>query len=72
MSEAPDPRDYTRGAPYIETQSYEEGDRGSTIHYLTPDGKRFRVTIDQSYDSPEIRERMGLALAEGKTGRRPQ
>lgn len=61
--------DYTNGRRFILTHSEIEGERSKHLHYLLPDGKRRKVTIDQAYDTDEWRTRIGEALAAGNTGR---
>lgn len=58
---------YTNGEPYLVTQAYDESERGHSVHYLLPDGSRFKVTIDQSDATDEMKHKMGMAFAEGRT-----
>lgn len=61
-------RSLTKDAPYLVTQTTDEGERSRRIDYLLPSGARRRVTIDQAHDSPQIQAAIGDALAQGRTG----
>lgn len=54
---------YTNGAPYLVTSVTSDGEYSRHINYLLPDGSRRRVTIMLADDTPEMRDKIGDALA---------
>lgn len=63
--------DYTNGRPFLLTHTKTVGLYSRDLHYLLPDGRRRKVTIDTALDQPSLRQRIGEALAAGRTGRLP-
>lgn len=58
--------DYTNGAPYLITQVETLGEYSKRIHYLFPNGSRRGIIVSQAEDTPELRDKLGLAWASGR------
>lgn len=53
---------------YLETYARTEADRSLRLGFLMRDGRRRDVIIDSAHDSPDIRSKIGEALAANRTG----
>jgi len=47
---------------FLLTHSETDGEYSHHLHYLLANGARVRLTIGSAFDSPEMRDKLGVAL----------